>query len=175
MLKLLAAADPAPSVAAMQASGVLMRILPGAEADKLAVLVHLEQEAGIAPFSLRRLAVLGEVQADTALRLSNAQIKTLKILRDGIGDMHPLPEIAYRHGAETARDLAVLRAAMFETPVVMDQAAWIQAEAAQFPLTGRDLMPDLTGPALGKRLKELESDWIASGFALSRAQLLARR
>jgi len=44
--------------------------------------------------------------------------------------------------------------------------------AAEFPLSARDLMPDLTGPALGARLKELEARWIASGFTLDREQLL---
>ncbi|MGH1355175.1 MAG: CCA tRNA nucleotidyltransferase [Thalassovita sp.] len=174
-LKLLAAPDPAPSVAAMQAAGVLTQILPGADADKLSVLVHLEQIYQAAPSALRRLAVLGGVAPENALRLSNAQAKTLKILHAGIGDMQSLTEVAYRYGAKMALDLALLRGATFETPVAMDHAAWAQAEAAQFPLTGRDLMPELTGPALGKRLKELEKAWIASGFTLSRAALLAIR
>jgi poly(A) polymerase len=36
----------------------------------------------------------------------------------------------------------------------------------------RDLMPELQGPALGARLKELEDRWIASGFRLTRDELL---
>ena len=40
--KLLAAADPAPAVAAMAAAGILARVLPGADATPLAALVHLE-------------------------------------------------------------------------------------------------------------------------------------
>ncbi|MGC1427906.1 MAG: CCA tRNA nucleotidyltransferase, partial [Albidovulum sp.] len=43
MQRLLAAPDPAPTVASMQATGVLARILPGADARSLAPLVHLEQ------------------------------------------------------------------------------------------------------------------------------------
>ena len=42
MRKLLAAPDPAPSLASMAQSGVLQRVLPGAEARALPVLVHLE-------------------------------------------------------------------------------------------------------------------------------------
>ncbi len=41
--KLLAAADPAPAVAAMAAAGILARVLPGADATPLAALVHLER------------------------------------------------------------------------------------------------------------------------------------
>ena len=40
--KLLAARDPAPSIAAMAQSGILIRILPGADPRALAPLVHLE-------------------------------------------------------------------------------------------------------------------------------------
>ncbi|MCX8507347.1 MAG: CCA tRNA nucleotidyltransferase, partial [Rhodobacteraceae bacterium] len=47
MRKLLAAADPAPAVAAMQASGVLAHSLPGADPRALAPLVHLE--GGLSP------------------------------------------------------------------------------------------------------------------------------
>jgi poly(A) polymerase len=173
MMKLLAAPDPAPSVAAMQATGVLTRILPGAEADKLAVLIHLEQEAGVAPSAVRRLAMLGGVAPDEALRLSNARAKALATMQKRLGDMSALTEVAYRDGAQAALDLALLRGATFETPVVVDQEAWARAEQAKFPLSGRDLMPDLTGPALGKRLQELEAEWITSDFALTRADLLA--
>ena len=42
MRKLLAAEDPAPSVAAMERAGVLTQVLPGGDARSLAVLVHLE-------------------------------------------------------------------------------------------------------------------------------------
>jgi poly(A) polymerase len=174
MLKLLGAPDPAPSVAAMQACGVLTQLLPGSEGEKLAVLVHLEQQGNVPPSALRRLAFLGGTEPETALRLSNAQAKTLSILRVGIGDMRPLPEVAYRHGASVALDLALLRGAIFETPVPLQPGVWAQAEAAKFPLTGRDLMPELTGPALGKRLKQLEAAWIASGFTLTREELLAQ-
>ncbi|WP_420568945.1 CCA tRNA nucleotidyltransferase [Thalassovita sp.] len=175
LMKLLGAPDPAPSVAAMQATGVLTRLLPGAETESLAVLVHLEKQEGAAPSAVRRLALLGGTEPEVALRLSNAKARTLSILRDGIADMRALPEVAYRHGANIAQDLALLRSAMFETPVPMQPELWQHAEAAQFPLTGRDLMPDLSGPALGKRLKELEAAWIASGFRLTREELLAQR
>ena len=57
--KLLAARDPAPAVAAMAATGILARVLPGADPRALAPLVHLEAGAGLAPRWQRRLAALG--------------------------------------------------------------------------------------------------------------------
>jgi poly(A) polymerase len=43
MLRLLAAPDPAPSLAAMRATGVLGRVLSGAEARFVAPLIHVER------------------------------------------------------------------------------------------------------------------------------------
>ncbi len=46
-----------------------------------------------------------------------------------------------------------------------------KGDAAQFPIKAADL-PDLSGRALGARLKELEAAWIKSEFTLSRGDLL---
>jgi poly(A) polymerase len=43
---------------------------------------------------------------------------------------------------------------------------------ARFPVKATDLMPEYQGAALGAKLAELEDRWIASGFALDRAELL---
>ena len=72
-----------------------------------------------------------------------------------------------------ARAVVVLRACLSETPpdtAVLDRIA--QAEAAVFPVQAADLMPEYTGPALGRRLAALRALWIASGFAATRDSLL---
>jgi len=79
--KLLAAPDPAPSVAAMRAAGVLGVVLPGADDTALAPLVHLEGQAGIAPDAIRRLASLGGQDVVDRLRLSKADARHLQVLR----------------------------------------------------------------------------------------------
>jgi len=43
---------------------------------------------------------------------------------------------------------------------------------ATFPVSADDLMPRLSGPDIGRTLRELEDRWIASGFSLSREDLL---
>jgi hypothetical protein len=43
---------------------------------------------------------------------------------------------------------------------------------AKFPIKAIDLMDEFGGPALGKRLKELEAEWIASDFVKTKEQLL---
>ena len=170
-LKLLAAPDPAPSVAAMAQAGILGRILPGADAAVLAPLVHLEGTLGTGADPLRRLAALGGDRV--RLRLAKRESRRLDLLRHGIAAAAGTAEMAWRHGAKSARDIELLRAAAFSAPLPADLEHRIETGAtAVFPVTGRDL-PGLAGPELGRRLKSLEARWIASGLALDREALLA--
>lgn len=171
LLKLLAAPDPAPAVATMEQCGVLARFLPGADATSLPVLVHLEAE--ISPDPIRRLAALGGQDVADVLRLSRKNAKRLRVLRDGMGGMMSSGELAYRHGAEVAIDIVLLRAAQMAQPLEADFMNDIDKGAyALFPISPTDLMPEYSGPALGAKLNELETRWIASGFTLTREELL---
>ncbi|WP_444453764.1 CCA tRNA nucleotidyltransferase [Rhodobacter capsulatus] len=171
MRKLLAAPDPAPAVCAMQASGVLLQVLPGAEAQFLAPLVHLE--AALPPDPIRRLAVLGGADVAAQLRLSKAEARQLERLREAFGDPGSDAELGYRYGAEIARDALLIRGASLGQAIPEFSLNRVAFGAAQrFPVTASDLMPGLAGPALGAKLKELECRWIASGFSLSREALL---
>ncbi|MFC4669052.1 CCA tRNA nucleotidyltransferase [Seohaeicola nanhaiensis] len=171
-LKLLAAPDPAPAVAGLRSTGALARLLPGADDTALGPLVHLEAQAGVAPDPLRRLAVLGGDLAES-LRLSRAQAARLERLREAIGDVAQAGELGYRLGVEEAREVLLLRHALMGAPWEADAMALAEAGAqARFPVKARDLMPGLEGAALGRRLAELESRWIASGFRLGRDDLL---
>ncbi|MCF6429614.1 CCA tRNA nucleotidyltransferase [Leisingera sp. MMG026] len=171
MLKLLAAPDPAPSAAAMRQAGVLAQILPGADDRALAPLIHLE--AGRAASSIRRLAALGGEDLQEALRLSKAQTTHLQAIREAAAGTAGAGELGYRLGAEQALDALLLRSALLEQPVSPDLESKIaQGAKAVFPVKARDLLPDCKGPELGAQLRKLEADWIASGFLLSREQLL---
>jgi poly(A) polymerase len=170
MKKLLTAPDPAPAVAAMAQTGVLAHTLPGADARLLPILVSFETAP---PDPIRRLAALGGEQVADRLRLSRAEAARLATLRDEMGTPTPPAALAYTHGAEAARDIILLRAALFETPPAPGAEAEIaKGAAAEFPVKPADLMPRLQGPALGAALKEMETRWIASGFTLTRDELL---
>jgi poly(A) polymerase len=172
--KLLSAPDPAPATAAMAACGALIRLLPGAGAHLLAVLVHVEEAATLAPDWLRRLAALGGEDPAPRLRLSRADAARLALLRDGMESETPPHELGYRLGATAAADILALRAALGSRELDPVQAQIARDAARQtFPVTAADLMPTLSGPALGQRLKALEDRWIVSRFSLSRADLLA--
>ncbi|MEH6748893.1 MAG: CCA tRNA nucleotidyltransferase [Paracoccaceae bacterium] len=171
--KLLAAPDPAPSVAAMRACGVLTRILPGADDRALAPLIHLEVESGLQPDWLARLAALSGPEAAPRLRLSRSEEARLCTLRDGIGSMRGAGELGFRLGYDDARAVLLLRAAVMGIPI--DPSSLHAAEegaAAVFPVAAADLMPGFAGPALGRELERLKSLWIESGFRLSREDLL---
>ena len=172
MRRLLAAPDPAPAVAAMTATGTLGRVLPGADARALAPLVHLD--CGLPPRWLRRLAVLGGEDPAPLLRLSRAESAAFAALRAALA--LPLAEAAWRLGAETATDAALVTAATLGAALPPGwQTTIATAAAARFPVAAADLMPALQGAALGEALKTLQARWIESGFCMDRAALLAQR
>lgn len=173
MRKLLAAPDPAPAVGAMSASGVLLRVLPGAGVQTLAVLVHVETAAGLEPDWLCRLAALGGADAAGALRLSRAEERRLERLRDAMERGWGPEESGYRLGEADASCALALRAALAGReiePGVLDRMR--QGAARVFPLRAADLPGHIAGKAIGETLIHLESLWIADGFAKDRAGLL---
>ena len=86
-------------------------------------------------------------------------------------------QFAYWHGVEATCDHILLRAARSNSAVPRDLlsalAAW---QRPSCPVRGEHLIAQglQEGPDLGAVLKRLESDWVASGFVLSRTDLLAR-
>lgn len=171
--KLLRAPDPAPAVATMRQIGVLSVILPGTDDRWLAPLIHLEAALGVTPDWRARLAVLGGDDTAGKLRLSKAVARAVQIYQSQGFAGAPPPEISYREGRNVARQIVMLRAAMAENMPDMAVLEEIErAAAAKFPIRAADLMPGLQGPALGKRLRELEATWIASGFTLDAKALL---
>ncbi|GAA6200723.1 CCA tRNA nucleotidyltransferase [Aquicoccus sp. SU-CL01552] len=174
LLRLLAAPDPAPAVAAMRSTGALGQVLPGADDRALAPLVHLEGQTGTAPDGVRRLAALGGVEAAKTLRLSRTQARVLDRMREAAAGVMTPAELGYRLKEAAARDALLLRCAWSDQPWPEGAEGDIaRGAAAQFPVTARDLMPEYNGAALGKRLAELENRWIASGFAGDKAALLS--
>lgn len=170
MRKLLAAPDPVPAVAAMAMAGVLAVVLPGADVRGLGPFVHLAALAGAAPDPIARLASLGGVNPAEALRLSRAEGRRLAALGAAIGSPMSAAELGYRLGATDGLNALVLRAALFEQPV-LGQADVTRGAAAVFPVKAADLSA-LQGAELGRALRQIEARWIASDFRLPKAELL---
>ncbi len=194
--KLLSAPDPSRALLWMRQSGVLTQVLPESEKwgiDLIHGLVRAGNELGWQIDPLPRLEALvppydSRMEALAArLRLSKAEsmrllewaksgeakpARTDKVLalelykgaRQGIVDRLRLAVAAAREKGEAKTVDALLRqlafAESYKRPV--------------FPLSGGDMLADglIAGPEVGRRLKQLEEKWIASGFQLSKAQLL---
>lgn len=173
MRKLLAVRNPAPSVAAMQSTGVLGRVLPGANPVWLGPLVHLEQEAARAPCAIRRLAILGGDDPTDALRLSKSEARLRERQIEVASSAMGLQEIAWRYGGELAWDVLLLRQAMAGQPLPSGASEMISAaEGLICPVTARDLLNDFQGAALGDALRRAEAAWVQSGFTLGRKAVL---
>ena len=170
--RLLEAPDPVAAVASMRVTGVLPRILPGADDRALGPLVEMEDD--LAPDPIRRLAVLGGGDVIERLRLSRKDASQIEAIKGGAG--LSVGELGYRLGAEVGRDAYLVQAASLAAgPVDPDDLAAIAVAAEQqFPVAAADLMPDFEGAALGQALRKLEQIWIDTGFSLGKAQLLSR-
>ncbi|MBL8563493.1 MAG: CCA tRNA nucleotidyltransferase [Gemmobacter sp.] len=170
MRKLLAAPDPGPSLAAMAQAGVLARVLPGAEARAVPVLVHLE--AARPPHWLRRLAVLGGEDPTDLWRLSRAESRDFGKVRDALHEDLSPAALGWKLGS-LAEHVMLARAAMIG---MAPPGGWEQevarGQSAVFPVTAADLMPGLQGPALGARLKALEAQWLQSNLRATKETLL---
>jgi len=177
MRKLLAAPLPGAAVSAMADAGVLERVLPGASTRTLGPLAAAEAAAGVRPDWKRRLVALGATPEDATerLRLSRAEARALAAIAAALDAHEPAARAAYRHGAEAARDAALLRAAEEGTAPPKGLSREIARGAtASFPISARDLIDRgaKPGPALGRRLESLEAQWIASDFKATKGELL---
>jgi poly(A) polymerase len=170
--KLLGARDPAPAIAAMAQTGILAKVLPGSDAKALCILVHLEGDEP--PRWQRRLAILGGADPGGALRLSRTEIGSNAAVRTEIGSTLTSAALGWKLGAEAASDVLLCRAALFETHLPKNwQAEIARGVASTIPVTAADLMPALRGPALGKKLHEIQARWLASDLYLRKSDLLA--
>jgi poly(A) polymerase len=190
LAKLLAAADPAASVAQMAAAGVLSTVLPAAMDDSaaaLARLIHCEAAIGRPPAWLRRLAVVlprGQGAAvATALKLSHAEGTQLVALTAPAPDIDPhlgaaeLRAVLFAAGAELVLDRLLLAWAHTD-----DRSADWPALAKQIrettvrplPVSGSDVLARglAPGPHVGRILRRLTDWWVAEAFAPSRDDAL---
>lgn len=190
MTKLLAAADPAPSLAAMGETRVLAAILPEAPGTALlARLVAVEAEAGFAADPIRRLGALvlnaAAAEAVTARwRLTGAEGARLAALAAPAVALAPSLDrraqrrALYRIGRARFLDLALLSWAArgegeaFRTMLEIADA-W---EEPRLPVRGADVLAlgIEAGPEVGRLLADVEAWWVAQDFAPDRAAALAR-
>jgi poly(A) polymerase len=174
LIKTLLAPNPAPAMASMAMCGVLLRLLPGADVSALAPLISLQEQLGRSVNFHTRLAAINPGDTKAWLRLSKADTLEFTRIRDGALSEIDAAPLGYGLGQNVAIEALMLRAALsgsLMTNVDIDAAKF--GAAQNYPVKAKDLMPTYTRAALGSRLKLLESTWIASGFTLTKPELLA--
>ena len=173
MRKLLSAPDPSLALGGMVQTGVLGTILAGADVRFVQLMIHGAQAVGLAPDWLGRLVALGGEGVPGRLRLSKAHQRVYGAIHAAAFEGKPLLETAYMHGAAVATQAYLIRCAIAES---LPDAAFLteitQAAAQVFPVAAADLMPAFHGPALGVRLAQLKAAWVASGFKLTKMDLI---
>jgi poly(A) polymerase len=164
LLKLLVARAAVPVVRLMVERGIFAPVLPEVDADgaaRLAALARAEDETGIAPDPIRRLAALVPAAAADAvgarLKLSNADRKRLGGATAGPGS-EGVRALAYRVGITAAVDRLLLAG---EDPRVLGDWAPPRLPIGGGALVARGLSK---GPLVAQGLKMVEDRWIAEGF-----------
>ena len=190
--RILVASQAARAVDALYDYGLLTGVLGGVpRLGRFERLVAIGAANALAPDASLRLAALAVfVEEDVArlaerLRLSNAEQAVLALAAEkglvaGLPEETAAKSALYRLGPSYRSALLL---AWLDSDASPDDPEWRKAlalpvrwQAPSFPIGGNDVMTfgELKGPEIGELLKVLEQDWIASGFALGRDELLAR-
>lgn len=194
--KLLSAPDPSRALLWMRQAGVLTAILPESEKwgiDAVHGLIKAEVQHGWQVDPLLRIEAMvppyDAKMKDLSMRLRLSKVETSRLtLWAGAKAIVPSTSdqalaLDLYHGDVRSiidRLKLSLAAAMEKSDNKAVSGLSRQLEFVAdwrrpvFPLAGHDMLVIglETGPEVGKRLKQLEEKWVASGFALSKAQLL---
>jgi poly(A) polymerase len=190
--RILVAPQAARAVDALYDYGLLTGVLGGVpRLGRFERLVAIGAANALAPDASLRLAALAVfVEEDVTrlaerLPLSNAEQAVLALAAEkglvaGLPEETAAKSALYRLGPSYRSALLL---AWLDSDASPDDPEWRKAlalpvrwQAPSFPIGGNDVMTfgELKGPEIGELLKVLEQDWIASGFALGRDELLAR-
>ncbi len=188
--KLLSAPDPSKALRWMRTAEVLQVILPESiHVDRACAFIALEKEMEWEPDPLLRLMAMVDARRwskiANRLKLSNVEKNRLKAWYDA-GEVDPHEDYMdvsrrfYRKVVAGFVDAAkIAMATLFDRDRrnVQDLMEFAEEwERPVFPVRAKDLMEEgyKEGPELGDLLWDMEDEWIASGFALSKSELIAK-
>lgn len=175
ILNILGVTDPAPTLAAMFSNDILKSMGKEFKQGTMETLCEFQGRYDAVDVMARLFAVAGmktEYFADWLI-LSNAQKKHLDALGEGLAIIKSISkkkvrEMVYRVGNVSALQAYLLRLVqkgdLPDLEVIDIARYW---HAPMFPVSGEDIIRKgiSPGPALGKKLKELEEKWIKSDFS----------
>jgi len=204
MRKLVVAPGAAETLASMAECGVLDRVLAGVpRLGRFARFAAICRAGGADVEPSPALVALAVFVAEDAGRLA-ARLKLSGAERERMvaaeAAVRPLSRAGATASGDVTADAAAARVLLYRLGAAAwrdgTRLAWADAGAAaddavwharltlpdrwpppRLPVAGRDLLNAgvAPGPEVGRRLAALEARWIASDFALTRAELLAER
>jgi poly(A) polymerase len=188
LLKLLAAADPLPTLTLMAERGVLAHLLPQPRADwprRLGALIEIERTRG--SNAVRRLAAMVGAEPEALaerLRLSRADSEHLcelvaaETLPEASMSEPGVRRALYDLGKPRFMELALLAAADAgdDGPYAGMLAQAESWDIPTLPVSGRDALAlgIEPGPEVGTLLRAVEAWWIDGDFSANRGAALAK-
>jgi poly(A) polymerase len=198
--RLLSAPDPVRALLWMRTSHILSLIVPESAKwgiDLVPPIVKQASNRGEKPDPVLRLMAMIPPEPEKAqtlarrLKLSNEESRRLENRASTpVPDLQisrqALAELLYRHGQQTMLDHLRLENARLEHAAQSSPGqSWDQSfntlldfaiswQRPRFPVTGGDLIAAgySPGPQMGRLLRQLETQWVNSGFKLDRSELL---
>lgn len=172
--KILSAPNPLEVIIKMNETGVLNELFQKVSIDSLEAYLKTEEKFKININWLGRLLSLQVTQEEESLKLTRCEFKFLKQTKSAIENQIHVLEFSYYNGVENGKIYSILQ--NFRHNIILSKNLLNQINSLatkKFPITAKDLMPEISGKKLGEALRSLEDRWIKSNFTLSKKVLLA--
>ena len=172
--KILSAPNPLEVIIKMNETGVLNELFQNVSIDSLEAYLKTEEKFKININWLGRLLSLQVTQEEESLKLTRCEFKFLKQTKSAIENQIHVLEFSYYNGVENGKIYSILQ--NFRHNIILSKNLLNQINSIttkKFPITAKDLMPEISGKKLGEALRSLEDRWIKSNFTLSKKDLLA--
>ena len=172
--KILSAPNPLEVIIKMNETGVLNELFQNVSIDSLEAYLKTEEKFKININWLGRLLSLQVTQEEESLKLTRCEFKFLKQTKSAIENQIHVLEFSYYNGVENGKIYSILQ--NFRHNIILSKNLLNQINSLatkKFPITAKDLMPEISGKKLGEALRSLEDQWIKSNFTLSKKDLLA--
>lgn len=172
--KILSAPNPLEVMIKMNETGVLNELFQNVSIDSLEAYLKTEEKFKININWLGRLLSLQVTQEEESLKLTRCEFKFLKQTKSAIENQIHVLEFSYYNGVENGKIYSILQ--NFRHNIILSKNLLNQINSLatkKFPITAKDLMPEISGKKLGEALRSLEDRWIKSNFTLSKKDLLA--
>ena len=172
--KILSAPNPLEVIIKMNETGVLNELFQKVSIDSLEAYLKTEEKFKININWLGRLLSLQVTQEEESLKLTRCEFKFLKQTKSAIENQIHVLEFSYYNGVENGKIYSILQ--NFRHNIILSKNLLNQINSLatkKFPITAKDLMPEIRGKKLGEALRSLEDRWIKSNFTRSKKDLLA--